>query len=410
MVSTQPPKDRDGFRVAIVCALPREADAVTLLFDEIWNEIGDPYGRLESDTNTYITGRIGRHNVVLVTLPGPGTNNAAAGSAYLTLSYRNLKLALLVGTCGGMPRINDIDAYLGDVVIGKSIIQYDFGTLYPGRFVMKDAPEDRIGRANKDIRAMLAGYEMEFFRKLLRIATTSHLKDLQEAALKAERKANYQYPGTKEDRLFPPDYHHQHKKSCTLCGDDPEAFCEATYKSSCIEAGCDSSKLVPRWREDDLPKGADFTPEVFLGRFGSANQVVKSGVYRDELAAKHDLDAFEMEGAGIWDEVPTMIIKGISGYADSHSNKTWKDFAAATAASVAKAILGRYPSGNNTEPSTPLSAPQEANELSVASNSLVNTAWGNERDIVGSLTYISEPVLMPGETNTANSSRLLLEQ
>ncbi|KAH7153843.1 nucleoside phosphorylase domain-containing protein [Fusarium sp. MPI-SDFR-AT-0072] len=410
MVSTQPPKDRDGFRVAIVCALPREADAVTLLFDEFWDEISDPYGREESDTNTYITGRIGRHNVVLVTLPGPGTNNAAAGSAYLTLSYRNLKLALLVGTCGGMPRINDRDAYLGDVVICKTIIQYDFGALYPGHFVMKDAPEDRIGRANKDIRTMMAGYEMEFMSKRLRIAAKSHLKDLQEAAHKAERKANYQYPGTKEDRLFPPDYSHQHKKSCISCGDDPDVFCEATYKSSCIEAGCDLSKLIPRDREDDLPEGAEVMPGIFLGRLGSGNQVVKNGIYRDEVAARHDLDAFEMEGAGIWDEIPTMIIKGISGYADSHSNKAWKDFAAATAASVAKAILGRYPSGNSMEPSAPLTGQQEVNEYSVASNSLVNTGWSNQRDIAGSLTYISEPVLIPGETNAANSSRLLLEQ
>ncbi len=28
-----------------------------------------------------------------------------------------------------------------------------------------------------------------------------------------------------------------------------------------------------------------------------------------------------MEGAGVWDEVPYIVIKGICDYADSHKNK-----------------------------------------------------------------------------------------
>ncbi|KLO91833.1 Uncharacterized protein Y057_12090 [Fusarium fujikuroi] len=350
MTSTQPPKDRDEFRIAIVCALPCEADAVTLLFDEFWDEISAPYERLESDRNTYITGRMGRHNVVLATLHNRGTINAATGSVCLTLRYPNIKLALLVGTCGGMPRLENIDAYLGDVVISKDVTQYDFGARYPdGHFILNDAAEKMIRRANRDIRTMLATYETEFMRKRLKVAAKSHLKDLQEAALKAGRTANYQYPGMKEDRLFPPDYRHEHEESCTLCKDNLHGFCKINYKSSCIEVGCDLSKLIPRCHQDDLPQGAEFTPEIFLGRFGSANTPVKDGDLRDELARKYHLDAFETEGAGMWDDVPTLIIKGISGYADSHSNKAWKHYASATAASVAKAVLGRYPSSNNRE-------------------------------------------------------------
>ncbi|KAF5533730.1 transcription factor [Fusarium phyllophilum] len=408
MVSTQPPKNRDEFRIAIVCALPCEADAVMLLFDEFWDEISAPYDRLETDMNTYITGRIGQHKIVLVALPGPGGIRAAKGSAYLTLSYRNLKLALLVGTCGGMPRIGDIDAYLGDVVIGKDVTQHDFGACYPGGlFVLNDGAENMIRRASKELRILLANYEMEFMRNRLKKAAKSHWKDLQEAALKAGRKANYQYPGTKEDRLFPPDYRHEHKESCTLCKDNPHGFCKANYRSSCIETGCDFSKLIPRHHRDEHPQGAEFTPEIFLGRFGSANKPVRDGVYRDELAERYSLDAFDMEGAGLLNELPTLIIKGISGYADSHSNKAWKDFASSTAASVARAILGRYPS-SNMEPPVPLHVLQEANELSVASNSLVDVDWGNEQEIVGSLKFASEPAVIPGEINAANSYWRLL--
>jgi hypothetical protein len=49
-----------------------------------------------------------------------------------------------------------------------------------------------------------------------------------------------------------------------------------------------------------------------------------------------------MEVAGIWGEIPCIIIKRICDYADSHKNKTWQPFAAATAASAAKALLGLY--------------------------------------------------------------------
>ncbi|KAH7118066.1 hypothetical protein B0J13DRAFT_532904 [Dactylonectria estremocensis] len=52
--------------------------------------------------------------------------------------------------------------------------------------------------------------------------------------------------------------------------------------------------------------------------------------------------AFEMEGAGIWDEVPCIVVKGVCDYTDSHKNKSWQAFAAATAASVAKALLAQY--------------------------------------------------------------------
>jgi tetratricopeptide (TPR) repeat protein len=46
-----------------------------------------------------------------------------------------------------------------------------------------------------------------------------------------------------------------------------------------------------------------------------------------------------MEGAGVWDNIPCIIIKGVCDYADSHKNKLWQAYAAATGASVAKALL-----------------------------------------------------------------------
>ena len=111
--------------------MPREADAVMLLFDKFWDEDGDPYGRADGDTNVYITGRIKIHNVVLAILPSMGTTSAAAAAASLRSSYGALKLAFLVGICGAIPQIGGHDTFLGDVVVSSTIIQYDYGSSVP---------------------------------------------------------------------------------------------------------------------------------------------------------------------------------------------------------------------------------------------------------------------------------------
>ncbi|KAF4451680.1 hypothetical protein F53441_5359 [Fusarium austroafricanum] len=382
MDSTLPPTDRSSFRIAIVCALPREADAVTLLFDQFWDETDDPFGRADGDTNScIITGRIGKHNVVLAILPGMGTNNAAAATAHLRTSYVGLRLALLVGVCGGLPRIDDMDAYLGDVVVSKSVVQYDYGRLFPGYFSVKDTIKDSLGSANKDIRSLLAVFETEFMMRRLKMDTEKHLKQLQENAKKERRKAKYQYPGSEKDQLYPPNYWHIHRNSCSTCSNGE--FCESVSKLSCIEAGCKPSDLVRRERSEDIPEGSNFYPEIFMGRIGSSNTVMRSGKDRDDMASTHNLIAFEMEGAGAWDEIPCIIIKGICDYADSHKNKSWQDFAAATAASVAKAILGRYSVVDGTETNDQ----RKAISRTVTGSSFGDGAWINQGDVVGNITF-----------------------
>ena len=69
---------------------------------------------------------------------------------------------------------------------------------------------------------------------------------------------------------------------------------------------------------------------------------MKSGEERDRIAAIDKVIAFEMEGAGVWDNLPCIIIKGVCDYADCHKNKKWQHYASATAASTMKAVLERY--------------------------------------------------------------------
>lgn len=338
MSSPVSPADRNGFHIAIICALRIESDAVSLLFDEIFER---QYGRENGDSNTYTTGRIGNHAVVLLLLPKMGMEAAAAGARSLQSSYINIKLALLVGVCGALPQISGQDAFLGDVIISKNIVNYDLGRQYPDKFVVRST-EDILGQPNNDIRGLLACLEGEYELGRLQMTAVAKLASLQAKAIEEKRRTKYTIPPDDTDKMFPPDYKHMHyENDCDDCYAEPSRFCEAASKLSCNDSGCESSISV--WRQNrQQERPAKLVPQVFIGTIACGNAVMKSGEHRNAVAEEHKVIAFEMEGAGAWSEVPCIIVKGICDYADSHKNKQWQNFAAATAASVAVAILARY--------------------------------------------------------------------
>ena len=65
---------------------------------------------------------------------------------------------------------------------------------------------------------------------------------------------------------------------------------------------------------------------------------------RDRLREQLDILCFEMEAAGLMDNFPCLVIRGICDYADTHKNENWQPYAAATAAAYAKELLGVIPS------------------------------------------------------------------
>jgi nucleoside phosphorylase len=59
-----------------------------------------------------------------------------------------------------------------------------------------------------------------------------------------------------------------------------------------------------------------------------------------------------MEAAGLMNDFPCIVIRGICDYADSGKEKTWQEYAAAVAAAYAKDLLGCvHPSVVDTEES-----------------------------------------------------------
>ncbi|KAK4197183.1 kinesin light chain 3 [Triangularia verruculosa] len=313
--SHTPPDIRSGFKIAIFCALPTEADAVHALFDYHWDDNGPPYDKVAGDPNAYSTGAIGCHNVVLAHMSSIGKVSSALVAANFKQSFPNIELALVVGTCGVVPfGPKKEERLLGDVIISDGVVQYDLGRQLPEGFRRKDTLLDSLGRPNLEIRSLLAKLKVLHHRKALRTRMTAYLNTLQ-----AEPELAAGYPGKAKDRLFEATYRHL----------NDGALCEA--------CGC-SGNLVPRSRlEQENPQ-----PMVHFGLIASGDRIMQSGTDRDTIARREEVIGYEMEGSGVLDIFPCVVIKGACNYADSHKAKEWQQYAAATAAACMKAFLRQW--------------------------------------------------------------------
>ncbi|KAL4863239.1 hypothetical protein BDV12DRAFT_206709 [Aspergillus spectabilis] len=327
------PKGRNDFAIAIICALPLEADAVETLFDELYDRLGRYYDKHPSDRNAYINGRIGKHNVVLCYMPGMGKGSAASVAASLRFSYTGIKLALVVGICGGAPSPPTYpDIFLGDVVISNAVIEYDFRRQNPAGFQRKTDVKDTLGRPDQEIRTLLNALSASKTRIEYQNQILQHLHILQQT------ETRWHHPQV-NDVLFKASYLHKHYeqtsvKCCCADGDIPDNICGDALERSCDELGCEESQII---RHREISEAGKIS--MHIGTVASADTVMKSAQHRDAISRKEKTIAFEMEGAGVWDNVSCVIIKGVCDYADSHKNKLWQAYAAATGASAAKAFL-----------------------------------------------------------------------
>lgn len=339
-MSQNMPKTRDEFSIAIICALPLEADAVEGLFDETYDKFGQIYGKSFRDNNVYINGRIGRHDVVLCYLPNMGKGSAASAAANLRTSYTEIQLTLVVGICGGVPfpSGNTTEIVLGDVIISDSVVEYDFGGQYPDGFRRKSGVKDMLGPPPPMIRSHLEALKSHKAQSEFRERIYQHLQTLQQA----EQEVEWQHQGIERDVLFEASYRHKHyqqeemvvKCICFQCKSGSDPICDEALEGSCDSVGC-RGKQVPRNRHETRTTN----PFVHIGTIASADTVMKSGEHRDKMAKRDKVIGFEMEGAGVWRNMPCIIIKGVCDYADSHKNKIWQRYASATGACGAKAFL-----------------------------------------------------------------------
>jgi nucleoside phosphorylase len=132
-------------------------------------------------------------------------------------------------------------------------------------------------------------------------------------------------PDIEDDVLFRPDYNHR-KRGCQ---------CNKTGGSD--QSPSTAEPFIARHRK------ADILPYIHFGRLASGDTVMMTAKTRDAIAKREQVIGFEMEGAGIWDTIPCILVKGVSDYADSHKSKDWQLFAAASAAACMRALLDERP-------------------------------------------------------------------
>ncbi|ERF74247.1 hypothetical protein EPUS_03437 [Endocarpon pusillum Z07020] len=392
------PADRNAFEIAILCALSIESDAVEALFDDFWEEDEVQYGKAPGDPNSYTLGRIGLHNVVLAYMPAMGKAASAGVAAYFRTSFPNVRLGLVVGVCGGVPYPPGFgEIFLGDVIISTGVIQFDLGRQYSNRVVRKDTLQDSLGRPNHEIRAFLNKLQGWRARSELRRHVIEYVAEL----CSKEGFDAPACPQTGEDKLYHANYRHKHQDAgicdiCAQCVKPEDPVCDVALESTCAKLGCDDLHLVPRKRASRRD------PSIRFGLMASGDVVMKSGLNRDHLAAEEKVIGFEMEGAGVWETFPTVVIKGVCDYSDSHKSKKWQNYVALIAAACAKGFLRQWRGIDNPKVVLPLassvgSTPTDSSPPTKTRNIVSDRALKN-----GSMFETEEE---PGPEETSHKTR-----
>ena len=246
-----------------------------------------------------------------------GTSSAATVARDMIRSFPKLRIGLMVGIGGGAPsRAHDIR--LGDIVVSSpssgegGVYQYDYGK------TMQERKFQQTGHLNKPPALLLTAVA----DLAARIEADGHEfeKDIEAILSRKPRlRKNYTRPDAESDRLYRSTYVHPFgsKEGCA---------------DTCANVEGEECPRDPRREDED-------NPAIHHGLIASANQLMKDATVRDALAEQIDVLCFEMEAAGLMNQFPFLVIRGICDYADSHKNKQWQGYVAMTAAAYARRLL-----------------------------------------------------------------------
>ena len=290
---------------AAIAVLDRRFDAVT---------------PLEDDDNSYVFGSIHGHNVVIACMPlnQPGLVSAATVLAPIKRSFPNLSVHLFVGIAGGFPRSPpatnpEKDIYLGDVVLGTgawagqpAVIPVDYRR-YEGKGQFNllgqcSGPDSHLLQA---VSLLMAD---EYFYKICQI----------DLAQLIQRNPAFAYPGLDKDRLYQSNYTHQGQPhtDCMLCGSEGLARQNLSWERGPLQF------------------------VVHKGSIASANSILEDATMREEIQKHYEgVLCYEMEAAAVANLLRPLVIRGVADYCDSHRSNKFINYAAATAAVVARQFL-----------------------------------------------------------------------
>lgn len=324
--------DSRQYTVGIITALDKELAAAMAVLDEKHRK-PQKFKKHPKDTNTYTWGKIGEHNVVIASLAAGSycTVSAATTASSMISSLPHIRFGLMVGIGAGVPRLEDkIDIRLGDVVVSQptgtspGVVQYDLGKL------KQDGKFERVGHLSAPPDVLLKGLQALKAEHLIEDSQIpTILEDMVQRYPKMKEPgengaAGFIHQGIENDRLFMASSIHIDIPTTDGTASDHDSAC----------AHCDSTQEIKR-------KDRSSKPAIHYGVIASGNSVIKDGVSRDEILQRLEEKCicFEMEAAGLMNNFPCLVIRGICDYADAHKTDRWQNYAAATAAAFAKELL-----------------------------------------------------------------------
>ncbi len=289
--------------IGIITALPEEFAAMknmminprTAVFPKTSMATGREYciGKIRS-----LDGR--EHKVALAQTIGPGNTSAAIRANCLRNRFPNIDVIIMVGIAGGIPSPEDKEKHvrLGDIVIAKEIVSYDF--------VSERAEIEELRGCSVPPAARL-------------LEAQAHL-DV--GKLMGEKPWE--------------------KYIDEICQKYPETFARPSNETDILYDIQGNSISHP---ED--PNRNDY-PYIFKEKIASANRVLKNPSKRDDLKKTYSVHAVEMEGSGIaeatWQlEIGYYVVRGISDYCDGKKNDIWHNYAALVAAAYTRSLIEKLP-------------------------------------------------------------------
>ena len=286
------------YTVGWICALPKELTAATAVLDQIHPDLPKP----PDDPNAYTLGSINKHNIVIACLPNGKSANAsiAISATQMARTFPFLIFSLMVGIGGGIPP----KVSLGDVVVGtpgddhQGVVEWDFGKAEDGRLF------GRVGGHNSPPTALLTALaKMESQGELWGYKIRQYLDDM----------------GKKWPNMVPGYTHPPCRKGLRVA----------------------RIGLEPEQVELDGATRQSEDMRVHYGLIASGSQGITDARFRDNLdeCLGGDVLCVETGAAGLMDDFPCLVIRGIGTYADSQTTDEWQEYAAGVAAACAKELL-----------------------------------------------------------------------
>ena len=282
--------------LAIVVALPKEREAVEEVFG-----VGKNL-KVSNDPHVYklieiqFEGRPKR--IVVATLSEMGNARASITSTEVLRSF-SPRFILMIGIAGGMPKPAKPEEHvrLGDVVIGRTILEYD-------HVKRKQDGDIEVRDAAQRISAMIT--QLVNANQSQRDGFNTGWLEIRNNALRKH--------GLDPENL-PPDVLHDYDGKEIAHPEDPR-----------------------RERSPSI---------VHYGRIGAGDTLLKDPVVRDWLRDNHAVMAVDMESAGLRDagwsrNAEFGVIRGVVDYCDDYKDDRWHMVSAISAAAVARFLFEQH--------------------------------------------------------------------